>query len=416
MNLTRMKPYISIMMVFLLSSCNFEKPSHGERDQSLNFISNLENPVIVPYESVNGLIVIKLQINKSGPLNFILDTGSPITCIFESDRNSGFKDPFGDRDDITTFTKAMMKTPIEFIDGLQVKIGDSILMENTPVALWPPGLFFNSQSYDSIPYDGIVGYDLFRYVTVEIDQDARTLTLSNTKDQSLREGWVYSDLEFKDKDPFCDINIRVRPEDEMIPLKVHLDLGNMNHMWVKENPDKGIVAPGGKEQVIGQTIEGKPLQGILWPIHNLEIMGFDNYGIPIRFISSGHSYDQSREGYLGLNELESFDLLIDYTHHRFGLRLRRERFIIGEADLEMYEGTYSSSDISHDVTLERRRNLLYCTAQGQNSLPLTTISEVEFRFKPADITVIFEKDTNGDVDYTTYTLHQNKKKFVYKRR
>ncbi|WP_248723912.1 hypothetical protein [Seonamhaeicola sp. ML3] len=405
-----MKLYAIIAIILLFNSCN---PA-GKNTKELVMVNTLESPVTLPYEMINGLIVIKLQINNSKPLNFVLDTGAPITCIFESDRAIGFQDPLDEHDKIGSHTETYMEKPVKFIDGLHLKLNDDIFLKNLSVGLWPPELFFKSTSYDNVPYDGIIGYDLLRFVMLEINQESKTITLHNPKEAILPDDWVYSNLEFKNNKPYCNINLRIKPEDENIPLKAHLDFGNINHMWVKTNPSKNIIAPvESKEQVIGMSLDGKPMMGISWPIHSLEIAGFINWAVPIRFSSTGHSRDKNREGHIGLRELERFNLLIDYHNERLGISPIKESFTIDDDSLKSYEGKYSSPNLSYIIKLEAKRNLLYLSAKGKNPIPMVPINNSTFSFKPMNIRIIFSRNENGEIDYTKFTLEETKKESTW---
>ncbi|MBC3757358.1 hypothetical protein H7U19_03005 [Hyunsoonleella sp. SJ7] len=379
-------------------------------------VNKLESPVTLPYKIINGLIVIKLQINNSKQLNFVLDTGAPITCIFESDRAIGFQDPLGEHDKIGSHTQIYMEKPVKFIDGLHLKLNDNIFLKNLSVGLWPPEMFFKNTFYDNVPYDGIIGYDLLRFVVLEINQESKTLTLHNPEEDIPQHDWVYSDFEFINNKPYCNINLRIKPEDEKIPIKVHFDLGNMNYMWVKTNQNKNITAPvKRKEQVIGMGIDGKPMMGTSWPVHSLEIAGFTNWAMPVRFSSTGHSRDKYREGHIGLKELERFNLLIDYTNKSLGIRPVEETFVINNASLKLCEGKYYSSDLPYTMILEGKRNLLYFKAEGKNPLPLIPINNAKFSFKPMNISIIFPRNEDGEIDYTKFTFKENKKEFILKK-
>ncbi|TYA92278.1 pepsin/retropepsin-like aspartic protease family protein [Seonamhaeicola marinus] len=407
-----MKLYAILAVVLLFNSCNPKE----KNTKKLTMVNTLESPVTLPYEMVNGLIVIKLQINNSKPLNFVLDTGAPITCILESDRAIGFQDPLSAHDEISSHTETYMEKPVKFIDGLHLKLNNSIFLKNLSLGLWPPELFFKHSSYNNVPYDGIIGYDLLKFLVLEVNQEHKTLTLYNPKKDLPKNDWAYSDLEFINNKPYCNINLRIKPEDEKIPLKVHFDLGNMNYMWVKTNPSKNIIVPvKRKEQVIGMGIDGKPMTGTSWPIHSLEIAGLTNWAVPTRFSSTGHSRDKNREGHIGLKELERFNLLIDYNNKRLGLRPIEETFVINDASLKLCEGTYASPSLPYAMILEGKRNVLYFKAEGKNPLPLVPINNGKFSFKPMNISIIFPRDKDGKIDYTKFTLKENKKELIWTR-
>lgn len=133
------------------------------------------------------------------------------------------------------------------------------------------------------------------------------LTLHDPSSYPLSDEWSYSDIELQENKPYCWVNVRIKPEDAPLALKLHLDLGNMGPMWFKADDRKGIRAPAGKEQIIGQWLNGKPQKGTMWPVHELEVFEHRLLGLPTKFIPSGHPYDSDRPGHIESRELQYFD-------------------------------------------------------------------------------------------------------------
>jgi len=375
-------------------------------------VRNDQHQATFPYEDINGLIVIESRINQSGPLKFILDTGAPKTFIFLSERSEGYDQSLSDSLELAWHTEPMNGRSIRFADGLQLTIGN-ITLKNLSVGAWPSKMFFGRSSYEDVPYDGIIGYDLLQFVTLEINRKNQTITLHDPGSYTLPNGWSYSDIELKDKKPYCRVNVRVKPEDAPLALNLHLDLGNMGPIWLKTDDQKGIRAPAGKEQVVGQWLNGNPQNGVMWPVHELEVFGHRLSGIPTKFIPSGHPHDPSRKGHIGSRELQYFDLAIDYTNKRVAARPVQEYFSLNTETLGFYAGEFRSDDLPLKIILEEKSGLLYFQATGQNALPLIASNLVEFKFEPADISITFLKTVDGEVDYTSFTLVQNGKEYEY---
>lgn len=373
------------------------------------------NPASLPYENINGLIVIELKINKSGPLKFILDTGAPKTFIFLSERSEGYDHPLSDSLAVTWHRETMEDRAIKFADELQLTVGN-ITLKNLSIGTWPAKMFFGRDSYNDVPYDGIIGYDLLQFVTLEINRNNQTITLHDPSSYTLPNGWSYSAIELKEKKPYCWVNVRVEPEDTSFAMKLHLDLGNMGPIWLKANDQKGIRAPAGKEQALGQWLNGKPQIGKMWPVHEIEVFGHRLLGIPTKFIPSGHPHDSSRKGHIGSKELQYFDLAIDYTNSRVAVRPIYEYFPLSPETLVFYAGEFKSNDLSLGIMLEEKGGLLYFQATGQDAMPLIASSIVEFKFEPAGISITFSETEDRKVDYTSFILRQNGEEYLYKKK
>jgi len=84
-------------------------------------------------------------------------------------------------------------------------------------------------------------------------------------------------------------------------------------------------------------------------------------------------------------------------------------------ELKKYEGEFSSTAIPIGITLKIEGDQLYGQGTGQPPFPLTPFSESEFRFEEAGITITFETDNSGTVQYDAFTLSQGGGKFPFKK-
>ncbi|MDO6566987.1 serine hydrolase domain-containing protein [Alteromonas sp. 1_MG-2023] len=84
-------------------------------------------------------------------------------------------------------------------------------------------------------------------------------------------------------------------------------------------------------------------------------------------------------------------------------------------DLAKYEGVFASKALPLKITLKVKNGNLTAQATGQSALDLTAYSNLEFRFAPAGIVMIFDGDSDesrdnqknsGNVDYATFELQQ----------
>jgi len=205
-------------------------------------ITRVTGDSTIHYENINGLIVVELVINKSKPLKFILDTGAPKTFVFPSERVVGYNEPLSDSMSIDTHQERISGGSVTFSDGLRLILGN-VVLENLSVGEWPSKMFFNSSSYDEVPYYGVIGYDLLNLITVEIDRKDQTIFLHDQDTYSVPDDWSSSDIKLEEKKPYLMVYVRIGPDDELIPLELHLDLGNMGPMWVKRDDIIGLQAP-----------------------------------------------------------------------------------------------------------------------------------------------------------------------------
>ncbi len=101
------------------------------------------------------------------------------------------------------------------------------------------------------------------------------------------------------------------------------------------------------------------------------------------------------------------DILIGLLSSYFGKPYKIPDFktISLPADkLAAYEGEYSSEQLPLIITVKHDGDKLTAQASGQPAFPLEAVSEIEFRFDPAGIVMIFNISTAGEVD--GFTLKQ----------
>ncbi len=83
-------------------------------------------------------------------------------------------------------------------------------------------------------------------------------------------------------------------------------------------------------------------------------------------------------------------------------------------ELGNYEGVFASDTVPLKITLSVVNGQLTAQATGQSALKLTAFSRQEFRFEPAGIVILFEKE--GDtVDFNAFQLQQGGGKYAFTR-
>lgn len=88
-------------------------------------------------------------------------------------------------------------------------------------------------------------------------------------------------------------------------------------------------------------------------------------------------------------------------------------FNIPESELVKYVGYYSSPALPLKIVIKSENGSLTAQATGQSAFPLTPVSETEFTFDPAGITIVFKKTQSGK--YDEFTLKQGGGSFLYTR-
>lgn len=399
---------VAISLIVMGCGATEDLPAHHIRVVRKERVS-----ATLPYQIRGGRITLEVRINQSGRLHFILDTGAPVTTIFESARTTGFDQPISAPSacTISRHTAMMSGASMEVVSGLALTVGNATL-EGLEVWQWPADRFFGRQDYDDVPYDGVIGYDLLRFVALEINRRDQTITLHDPDAYALSDEWTATSLEFLNNKPYCDIVLQIAPEDDPVAMKVHLDLGGAAPLWIKPDATKGLTLPEGQPlKPIGQWLSGDAMMGVAWPCHELRLFGHTLHGIPARLVPSGHPLHPDREGHIGEAELRHFDLLFDYSRNRVAARRVHPPFRIEPDALAKLTGRFESEDLPLTFEFSVRGGLLYVQPSDQGPLPLVPASEREFRFDPAGVVITFDERESGDINTDAATLRQNGRTF-----
>jgi aspartyl protease/PDZ domain-containing protein len=271
--------------------------------------------VAIPFELVNRHIVLKVQVNNSRPLSFVLDTGDQFAIInLDRAKELGLKlegqvrmGGAGSQLSLGAFVRESSFTIPGFPGFSQ------------PVTLALP--IGNLASRFGQDFDGIIGSEFIKRFILEIDYQARIIKLHN------KTGFAYSG-------PGESIPIQLDPhghpimEAEVTPLgsdpvkgKFVLDLGSglalaLYSPFVSEHH---LLGPNLKTiKALGGEGAGGAVTGRIGRVSELKFGKF-KISNPITFFSEdkeGAFASPALQGNIGARIMSKFRVLLDYDHSR----------------------------------------------------------------------------------------------------
>jgi len=306
-------------------------------DKSLEYKRNIKNyadktgfvfdnpkkkSITIDFKSSSNLIIIPVAINNSDTLNFILDTGvkSPIITElpFVNKLNLNYLQPIdvkglGDGEELTAY-----------------KSGNNTISLNGLVAYDQEIHMIINESFQisqilGIPVHGMIGFNLFKDYVVKIDYETHKITLTKPEyfTYKQRDRDIVLPLIFEQNKPFVKMSI-VTDKNEEVPVKLLVDTGASDAIWLSPNSDSRISIPEKNvEMFLGRGLSGelfgkKGRIGALWvgPLVLYEpIVAFpDNQTVEML---TGKS---DRNGTLGAEILRRFMVTMDYPNKRIILR------------------------------------------------------------------------------------------------
>jgi hypothetical protein len=284
-----------------------------------------ENPrkkyITIKFKSASNLIVIPVTINDSDTLNFILDTGVRFPIITElpfiNKLNLNYMMPvqikgLGEGENLTAYRSGNNKMKINGLVANNQEV-QMIIDEN-----------FQISHMLGMPVHGLIGFNLFKDYIVKIDYISEKITLFRPEYYKYRDRKkdIILPLHFEGNKPFVRTNIVMEDYTE-VPVKLLVDTGASDALWLSENSDERIKLPVNHvETFLGRGLSGDlfgkkgRIDGI-WVgplVLSKPIVAFPNSELIDQLITSN-----DRNGTIGAEILRRFIVTIDYRNKRLTL-------------------------------------------------------------------------------------------------
>ncbi len=276
----------------------------------------------IKFKSSSNLIIIPVAINNSDTLNFILDTGVRYPIItelpFVNKLNLNFLQPInvkglGEGEQLTAYRSGNNTINIDGLVAFDQEI-HMVINEN-----------FQISHILGIPVHGLIGFNLFKDYVVKIDYSAHEITLVKPEFFTYKEKErdIVLPLIFEQNKPFVKTSI-VTDKNEDVPVKLLVDTGASDAIWLSTNSDNRISLPENHiETFLGRGLSGdlygkKGRIGAIWvgPLVLYEpIVAFPENDLVDQLIGQN-----DRNGTLGAEILRRFYVTMDYPNKRLILR------------------------------------------------------------------------------------------------
>lgn len=285
-----------------------------------------ENPrkksITIDFKSASNLIIIPVIINDSDTLNFILDTGVRYPIItelpFVNKLNLNYLQPvevkgLGEGETLTAYRSSNNQISLRGLIAYDQEI-QMVINEN-----------FQISHILGIPVHGLIGFNLFKDYIVKVDYENTKLTLIKPENYKYRAGRkdIVMPLHFEFNKPYVRTSI-MSDTDEEIPVKLLVDTGASDALWLSTSSDDRINLPENHiETFLGRGLSGdlfgkKGRIGGIWvgPLILYEpIVAYPEGELIDKLIASN-----DRNGTLGAEILRRFYVTIDYPNKRLILR------------------------------------------------------------------------------------------------
>lgn len=413
---------LSLLIGLLLGSMSVfavDFPETPDKDRFGYYLTGNRSSIRVPFELHSNLIVVKLRINESDTLNFILDTGVSNTIV--------------------TDPQALKRQPLQLTRKVKLSgagegnnLTATVAIDNTlsmgamraahqNIVILDEDILHLSE-YVGVPIHGIFGYDLFNSFVVSIDFGNRELTLTQPKRYTYkpRFGDRYPII-IQNAKPYLDVTAMLSGE-RTVPLRVVLDTGaghalmldGQSSVCALPRPEKVLRAQLGRG--LNGVINGSlgRIEGIRLGRHQLQnvIASFpDSSSFGMRIVNTA-----DRQGNVGCELLRRFHVTFNYPEQYIVLkpvkRLLRERFEHDMSGLELKAKgqqlrTYYIEKIVADspadlAGLRENDELMFVNNEQVNTLTISDIHKSLQRGEGKEVTMVVRR--GGQLIVTSFAL------------
>lgn len=278
----------------------------------------------IKFKLINNLIVFPVEINGV-ELSFLLDTGVSKPIIFNFlNINEALQINQAERIYLRGLGEGEAVEAIRSSNNI-FKIGDAINIKQDLYAVFDPSLNFAPRL--GVPIHGIIGYDLFRDFVVEINYSKSYIRLYEPEDYNEKscKKCVDLDLDFFNNKPYIDSVVELNGRE--IPVKLLLDSGGSDSLWLFEDEEKGIKLPKLYfDDFLGRGLSGK-VYGKRSRVSSFSIDEFKLRNVNVAFpdsvsITFARKFKE-RSGSISGNIMKRFNIIFDYRNNKVSFKKNR---------------------------------------------------------------------------------------------
>jgi hypothetical protein len=364
----------------------------GYSQGKFNIQSN-NKPDKIPFELINNLIIIPVEINDV-KLSFILDTGVGKAIIFNY---LDISDSLKIKDTQPIYLRGLGEG--DSVEALKSKnnvfrIGETVNFNQDLFAVFDKKINFAPRL--GIPVHGIIGYDLFKDLVVEINYTSKFIRLTEHGSYKYKKcnKCETVNLEFYNNKPYLDAQVKI--EGKKIPIKLLIDSGGSDSLWLFEDEALGI-SHSDKYFVdfLGHGLSGS-VYGKRSIIEEFSINGFVLKNANVAFPDDSSilfaKQFADRNGTIAGNILKRFNLIVDYKSKTLSLKKNsffKQEFSYNKSGIELaHNGVMFVKEVDY-----KRKNNTNLVDNTSKTYKISFESSYKFSLKPSYAIVEIRKNS-----------------------
>lgn len=281
----------------------------GEKSQKVNF------------QLINNLIIIPLEVNGA-KLSFILDSGVSKPILFNLSDQDSIR-----LNNVTEITINGLGEgePIKALSSKGNRFKLKKMQNNNQLLYVVLDKSMNFSPSLGIPIHGIIGYDLFRDFVVDINYSNKVIRFYDPEYYKPKENKKYKTMPLSiiRSKSYIDGEIHL-PEHKNVEVKLLVDTGSSDAIWLFKNEEKGIGIPEKNyDDYLGKGLNGN-IFGKRTKVNNIKIADFELKDAKAAFpdMESFTAIKDlgDRNGSLGGEILKRFNIVFNYPNNTIMLK------------------------------------------------------------------------------------------------
>ena len=291
----------------------YETPSAG-----FLFDNERKKSITIKFKQISNLIIIPVSINGSDTMNFILDTGV--------------------RDPIITELTLVKELNLNYMKSIELRgLGNELTTQayqsgDNTITL--PGLSAKHQKINVIldenfqisqilgmPVHGLIGFNLFKHYIIKVNYNSETITLTKPQffEYKPRKNDIVLPVFMVRNKPIINAEI-VQNNGDVIPVKVLIDTGASDALWLSVQTDSLIKMPNERIYAFLGAGLGGDLFGYKGRLSGLWLGGSTLSAPIVSYPESEYinqiAYSEQRNGSIGGEVLRRYTVIFDFFYKR----------------------------------------------------------------------------------------------------
>lgn len=353
-----MKQFI-LLIISAILGLQFSLEAQIQKNPKRFYIEDSKKKnVQLPFKLLNNLVVLQVFVNNSDTLNFILDSGISNTIIIDKALATKLNMQYVREIQMYGFGGGSALTAIHSIENT-VKI-PGIVGEHQDILVIPDPDFDFSKLL-GIKIHGLLGYNVFRDLIIEINYDSKYINFHTPKTYVYknRKKTTTLPLAIIDTKPFITTKI-VQEDSSVIEGRFLIDSGASFALWLDLDSDSSLKLPKKTESLSLGTGLGGEVYGKVGRIKE-----FGDGTMKLKNVIASYNdtsltmpshFADKRNGSIGADVISRFNVIFDYRNNKISFRPNsktKDEFNVNLSGMEICcptpgENLFSISSIFQD--------------------------------------------------------------------